>query len=117
MLHLTSNSIDTLFLIYVEDADSDLLEVVEAVYPVCAHWYDLGLALRIKPSTLDIIKTNEPDPKGRLNKLIQAWLSKQYNYGKFGNPSWRLLCAAVHSQVGGNNPALAEKIASAHPSR
>ena len=82
--------------------------------PLCAHWYDLGLALRINPSSLDTIKATESDPKKRLNTLMSKWLSKEYNFNKYGNPSWKLLCAAVHSPVGGNNPALAEKIANNH---
>ena len=97
-----------------DEGDSDLHDVVEAVLPLCAHWQDLGLALRIKPSSLDTIKATEPDPRKRLDALMSAWLTKQYNYNKFGNPSWRLLCQAVHSPVGGNNPALAEKIANNH---
>ena len=87
---------------------------MEAVLPLCAQWYELGLALRINPNSLDTIKETESDPKKRLIALMKTWLSKGYNFKKFGNPSWKLLCAAVHSPVGGNNPALAEKIAEKH---
>ena len=35
---------------------------------------------------------------------------------RFGKPTWRRLVEAVEDKVGGNNPALAQKIAGDHPS-
>ena len=35
---------------------------------------------------------------------------------KFGKPTWKRLVEAVEDKVGGNNPALAQKIAKDHPS-
>ena len=101
-------------ILFTQDGDSDWADVLEAVLPLCAHWYNLGIALKMKASSLDTIKATEPDPKKCLNALMSAWLSKGYNYIIFGNPSWQLLCRAVHSPIGGNNPALAEKIAHNH---
>ena len=34
---------------------------------------------------------------------------------RFGEPTWRRLVEAVKDKVGGNNPALAQKIARDHP--
>ena len=45
------------------------------------------------------------------------WLKKQYNYHKYGPPSWRALVKAVANPAGGNNPAKAMKIAENHPGK
>ena len=36
---------------------------------------------------------------------------------KFGKPTWKSLAKAVEDKVGGNNSAMAQKIAREHPSK
>ena len=47
--------------------------------------------------------------KSRLNEILTEWLKKAYNTTRFGLPSWKL--AAVAHPAGGNDRALAERIA------
>ena len=47
-------------------------------------------------------------------EVLTQWLKKTYNVKRFGEPSWKLLVKAVSDQAGGNDRALAEKIAQNH---
>ena len=82
---------------------------------LASRWKDLGLALRIKRSTLDTISTkNHHDPVDCLGDMLLVWLQGQYDTKRFGQPSWELLCKAVEDRAGGNNPALAGNIRKRH---
>ena len=82
---------------------------------LASKWKDLGLALRVKRSTLDTISSNNHcNPEDCLRDTLQAWLQQQYDTTKFGQPSWQILCNAVESRAGGNNPALAGKMRERH---
>ena len=88
---------------------------MDAVVDMAAKWKSLGIALRIRPAKLDIISLKDPnDPNGCLRDVIHAWLQQHYDTKRFGQPSWKLLCQAVHKPAGGDNPALARKIAGEH---
>ena len=82
--------------------------------PVAARWKDIGLALRLDPDKLDVIKTDHNNCKDCLTHMLSLWLKKSYNTERFGDPSWQLLARAVGDPAGGNNPALAEEMASNH---
>ena len=85
---------------------------MEAVLDVAAKWKSLGQALRVRPAEMDTISaTHNNDPTECLRDVLKAWLQQHYDTRRFGQPSWRMLCQAVHRPVGGNNPALAMKIA------
>ena len=80
---------------------------------IAAEWESLGTALRITPAELDNISSMSPLKKC-LRGVLLAWLQQRYDTKRFGQPSWRKLCQAVHKPAGGNNPALARKIAEEH---
>ena len=46
--------------------------------------------------------------------MLLVWLRHSYNIDKHGPPTWRRLVEAVDNDAGGNNRALAKKIASNH---
>ena len=96
--------------------EDDLADVMEAVVDIAAKWKSLGLALGIRPADLGAISSKHPnDPNECLTDVLHAWLQQQHcDTKKFCQPSWKLLCQAVHKRVGGNNPALARKIAEEH---
>ena len=95
--------------------EDDLVDILLAVVDIAARWMSLGLALRIKKAELDTISSkNHTDPSGCLSDVILAWLQQHYDTQRFGQPSWKLLSKAVHNPVGGNNPALARKLAEEH---
>ena len=76
-------------------------------------WKNIGLALRLSPNSLNTISTKE-NVTDCLMEVLTQWLRKTYNVKRFGEPSWKLLVKAVSDQAGGNDRALAEKIAQNH---
>ena len=48
-------------------------------------------------------------------EVLKVFLNHRYNVEKYGPPTWRKLVEAVDSPAGGNNHALAKKIAKDHP--
>ena len=92
----------------------DLFDMKRELMPVAAKWKDIGLALRLDLSQLDVVEANNRNCTGCLTHTLSLWLKKSYNTERFGDPSWQLLARAVADPAGGNNPALAEKIASKH---
>ena len=76
-----------------------------------ASWHNLGIALRLNNAELEKINKNKNgDSNECLRSMLVDWLRECYDTKKFGRPSWKLLCQAVHKRSGGNNPALARKI-------
>ena len=77
------------------------------------EWKNIGLALRLTPDALNTISTKD-NSKACLLEVLNQWLKKTYNVKRFGEPSWELIVKAVSDPAGGNNHALAEKIAQKH---
>ena len=69
--------------------------------------------MRLSPNSLNTISTKE-NVTDCLMEVLTQWLKKTYNVKRFGEPSWELLVKAVSDQAGGNDRALAEKIAQNH---
>ena len=91
------------------------MDVVKEVMDMASRWHSLGLALRIKVAVLDTIYSNNPtDSTKCLKDMLLTWLQKSYDFKKYGPPCWKMLCHAVFKTEGGNNPALALKIADCH---
>ena len=84
------------------------MDVLEEVIDVAANWKQLGLKLGLGLPTLEI-ENNKP--KEFLRNMLKEWLRQNYDEKKYGIPSWTMLCKAVGSPDGGNNKALAVKIA------
>ena len=81
--------------------------------PVADKWKNIGLALRLTPDSLNTIGAKE-NVTDRLLDVLYQWLKKTYNVKLFGEPSWKLIVKAVSDPAGGNDHALAEKIAQKH---
>ena len=93
----------------------DLLTVMKEVMDMASRWKQLGLALGLSAAELETISSkNHTDPTECLRDMLLAWLQQRHDTIKFGQPSWRVLCKAIHTPVGGNNPGLARKIAGQH---
>ena len=95
--------------------EEDAFNVKEATVTLAAGFYSVGAALGLPPSELNKIRKNCPhDCDEALFQVIIAWLKQSYDMNKHGHPSWKKLVEAVSSEAGGQNPALARKIAAAH---
>ena len=81
-------------------------------------WQGLATGLGLSPAHVrEIDLANRGDPSRCLDGVIEKWLNQDYNYNKFGEPSWKKLVAAVADSSGGKNTALARKIGQKHPHR
>ena len=97
--------------------EDDLFEVLENVTHLKACFHQLGIALKLKPKELASVYSQfSQDHKRALTEVLTLWLQQAYNVEKFGVPTWRKLVEAVDSEAGGDNHALAVKIASKYPS-
>ena len=73
---------------------------------VCARWYNIGVQFGISVNTLDKIHgENRRDLDRCLTLVIGEWLKNSKCC------TWRKVIIALSSRVGGDNPALAYKIA------
>ena len=96
--------------VYFTDID-DLFDIKQELLDVASNWKGVGEALRLRAGLLETIESDCKDAKSSLAKVLSEWLNQNYNTDRFGPPSWKLLVAAVAHPAGGNNRALAEKIA------
>ena len=82
---------------------------------MASRWKQLGLALGLSAAELENISSkNHTDPTECLRDMLLAWLQQRHDTIKFGQPSWRVLCAKPYTYLLGNNPGLAGKIAGQH---
>ncbi len=66
--------------------------------PVSAHWQIFAIQLGLCPYTVAITRLNYPNnARLCLQEVLAAWLRLDYDYQKFGRPSWRKIAKAVKS--------------------
>ena len=91
----------------------DIDDVWSKVKSLSSRWFFFGSSLHLSPDTLQSIEANNGSNCERcLYQALTHWLKKDYNYKRFGHPSYRKLCVSVSN--GGQNKALAEEIANEH---
>jgi hypothetical protein len=87
---------------------SNLFDILHELCNVAYKWNSVGLALGLHPDTLKKIEANDRDVDRCLRAVIESWL-KTHRL-----PSWKQLVEAVADPAGGNDRALADKIARKH---
>ena len=95
--------------------EDDLTDILDELMDVLAECYKIGTRLGLKRSDLNVIKEGKLDSVTAMERVIDYWLKQNYNVKKYGWPSWKSLVEAVQHRGGGNNAALARKIAERHP--
>ena len=101
--------------LFPSELGHDLFDVQSELIPVSANWKSIGTALQLKPDFLRNIDARySGDPRACLSWMVMEWLMRNYNVGKFGEPTWQKLVEAVGHPAGGANIALAKKIARRH---
>ena len=94
----------------------DEFVVLEYLEDLNAQWYKIGTALKLPSSTLDYTRQEcYGDNRQALITVVNHWMNMNYDFGRFGKPSWKALVVAVASRIGRNHRALAVRIAKAHP--
>ena len=99
-------------------AEKDAHDVLREVDQVACKWSSLCRALGLQSHQISKIKAEHlNNPGDCLGAAVDNWLQRNYNYQESGSPTWKMLVKAVADEVGGNNNALAERIAKKHLSK
>ena len=93
---------------------NDIVAVQEEIMDASAHYYDIGVKLGLKSDDLNGIKDEVPDHATAITMITSRWLKRQFNVQQYGEPTWKSLIEAVAHRNGGNNTALAMKLADKH---
>ena len=89
----------------------DIYEKIEQLSP---RWKQIAISLRLKIRTINRIEADcRGDTINCIQKVLEYWLTRDYDYERYGIPCWRRMCVAV--KEGGGDPALADEIAREHP--
>ena len=97
------------------DLENHIYDVQRELTPVAANWKSIGIALRLKPESLNNIDIRHSgDPRACLSWMVMEWLMRNYNVEKFGEPNWQRLVEAVGEPAGGANMAVARRVARRH---
>ena len=83
------------------------------VFHVAHHWRDIGQALGLRDHVLYSLE-HRYGVRHCLQETLIHWLRRDYDTTRYGQPSWQMLVAAIADPAGGNNRALAERIAARH---
>ena len=95
--------------------EDDLTDITEAMQDVASNFPLIGTALHLMSGDVKIIRKEcVGDYRSGLEQVILMWLKQNYNVDRFGEPTWRKVVQVVDKPNGGNNHALAKKIAAAH---
>ena len=103
--------------LHVFSADiSNLADILLDIHHVAPKWKSVGLLLRLHPNDLGVIEANhvKEGVESCLCVVVEKWLNRSYDTATHGLPSWKMLVTAITHPIGGNNPALAEQIATKH---
>ena len=111
-LFLINASIQYHFFLVGED---DRFDILTEMMPVAGSWKAVGTGLQIDSGRLDTIQeSNFGKPKECLSEMLTCWLKRNYNVGRFGEPTWQAVVKVVAHPAAGDNCALALSIAGKH---
>lgn len=76
----------------------NLLEIEQELWEARKEWKEIGLALKILKSDLDVIDKEKKDNiKGQFEEMIFKWLTSNDQ-----PPTWTILCEALESPTVGH---------------
>ena len=96
-------------------AMDEFRDVHREVVSIQPKYYQFGIQLGLPLQEMEAVqKAFRQDIPQAFTEVLQIFFKQCYNIQKFGPPMWRKLVEAVDSPAGGNNHALAKKIAKDH---
>ena len=78
--------------------------IYEDSYDVCSKWYNIGLSLHLKSSTLDAIKANFDKCEDQYRECLKEWLKQDAHF-----KSMKVFIAALRNRSV-NEDSLAQKL-------
>ena len=101
--------------IYFLTGEDDYFDILTEMMPIAGFWKAIGRGLRIDSGRLDLIQESNPGkPRECLSEVLTGWLKRNYNVGRFGEPTWRAVVKVVAHPAAGDNCGLALSIARKH---
>ena len=98
--------------------EEDVFDMVAALMPLLAKWQEIGTALGLRHSVLEIIEaTNSKNTRMCMQGVLVQYVRKSYNCDRFGDPSWMSMAKAVAHTAGGNSEETALAILKHHPAK
>lgn len=98
--------------------EEDVFDLVSALIPLLSNWKEIGTALGLCHSVLEIIDAaNSSNARMCMQGILVQYVRKSYNCDRFGDPSWRNVVKAVAHPAGGNDVKIAMVIAKEHPAK
>lgn len=64
---------------------------------VSARWQEICTSLNIRPNTIQALVTSNKANDVRLSDALTEWLNLNYNYQKWGKPTWRKVAHSVYN--------------------
>ena len=103
---------------HINADEEDVFDMVSALIPLLTKWKEIGTALGLRHSALEIIEaTDKGGARMCMQGMLVQYVRKSYNCDRFGDPSWMCLCKAIAHPAGGNNEELAQTISKEHPTK
>lgn len=94
--------------------EDDLHCILEHLKTVKSQCYNIGTQFHLEQDELKSIMRDTADRTEAMTAIVNCWLKLNYDYKRYGKPTWKHVVEAVASPNGGNNNALAMKIAKSH---
>ena len=73
---------------------SSLKVLLDALHPVRASWYNIGLQLDIPHTTLDCFRQNSSDQSDLMREMLKHWLKTAVDL----RPTWEVVVIALRSR-------------------
>ena len=78
---------------YFANTEPSLKALLNALHPVRASWYNIGLQLDIPHTTLDCFKQNYSDQSDLMREVLKCWLDTAVD----PPPAWEAVVTALNS--------------------
>ena len=113
-IHVILDTIHCILMAFI--GEDDFREVYREAINIQSNYYQFGIELGLRFRDMGAIKKAfQLDVAQAFTEVLGIWLRHRYDVKKYGPPTWRRLVEAVNSPTGGNNHALAKRIADHHP--
>ncbi len=105
----TYTKVVALFSIFVSSPDylsnDDLFDVLSDLEPAKAHWYNLGVGLKVRKGDLEAIKMDSRSSLDGLREMLEIWLDQVSP-----RPTWQTVIRVLRSPVVGKQNTLASEL-------
>ena len=78
------------------DVNDDTAGILRELSDLESEYYTIAIHLHLPPGKVKTIQKDNPHSSlDALGQVITEWLKRNYEYSKFGRPSWKMLVDAV----------------------